>query len=95
MASRKAIVMITPNSAKKIMKGTKNMAKQVIFHEDYYLEYTFDPAAKPGRMEAIMEELRDYSIISPAFKNMVRAFPSNSKHSSRRFLFSDGSDVSQ
>lgn len=41
------------------------MAKQVIFHEDYYLEYTFDPAAKPGRMEAIMEELRDYSIISP------------------------------
>jgi acetoin utilization deacetylase AcuC-like enzyme len=47
------------------MKGTKNMVKNVIFHEDYYLEYTFDPAAKPGRMEAIMEELRDFSIISP------------------------------
>jgi acetoin utilization deacetylase AcuC-like enzyme len=58
--------MITNNSAKLTLKGRKNMSKAVIFHEDYYLEYTFDPAAKPGRMEAIMEELSDFTIISPS-----------------------------
>ena len=58
--------MITPNSAKLMLKGRKDIHKQVIFHEDYYLEYTFDPAAEPGRMEAIMDELSDFSVISPS-----------------------------
>ncbi len=58
--------MITPDSAKLTLKGRKNMSKQVIFHEGYYLEYTSDPAAKTGRMEAIMDELTDFSVITPS-----------------------------
>ena len=41
------------------------MKKQVIFHEKYYSNYAFDPAAEDGRMEAIIEELTDFNIISP------------------------------
>ena len=29
----------------------------VYFHHDFYEEYTLDPAAESGRMEAIVEEL--------------------------------------
>jgi acetoin utilization deacetylase AcuC-like enzyme len=57
--------MISPNSGKLTLRGGKNMSKQVVFHEDYYLEYTFDPAAKPGRMKAIMDELSDFTVITP------------------------------
>ena len=42
------------------------MSKEVIFHEDYYMEYTFDPAAKPGRMKAVVKELSDFTLISPS-----------------------------
>lgn len=41
--------------------------KQVIFHEDYFSEYTFDPAAQSGRMESIMEELADFKIVRPDY----------------------------
>lgn len=41
------------------------MKKQVIFHEDYYKDYTSDPAADSGRMEAIVEELNDFDFIKP------------------------------
>lgn len=30
---------------------------KVIFHEDFYQVYTSDPAAAPGRMEAIVDEI--------------------------------------
>ena len=43
------------------------MKKQIIFHEDYFSEYTFDPAAESGRMESIMEELSDFKIIRPGY----------------------------
>ena len=42
------------------------MKKQIIFHEEYYSNYAFDPAAEDGRMEAIIKELSDFTIISPA-----------------------------
>ena len=41
------------------------MKKQIIFHEKYYSNYAFDPAAEDGRMEAIIKELPDFTIISP------------------------------
>jgi hypothetical protein len=28
---------------------------KVVFHEDFYRHYNSDPAAEPGRMEAVME----------------------------------------
>jgi acetoin utilization deacetylase AcuC-like enzyme len=45
-------------------------AMQVVFHEDFYQEYTSDPAAAAGRMEAIVE------IIEPRVE-FVRARPAN------------------
>jgi acetoin utilization deacetylase AcuC-like enzyme len=41
------------------------MKKQVIFHHDYYKVYTSDPAADAGRMEAIINELQGFELISP------------------------------
>ncbi len=41
------------------------MKKQVIFHQDYYKVYTSDPAADSGRMEAIVDELRDFKFVNP------------------------------
>ncbi len=41
------------------------MKKQVIFHERFYEEYTSDPAAESGRMESIIQELKDFEIIEP------------------------------
>ncbi|MFX0013919.1 MAG: histone deacetylase family protein [Promethearchaeota archaeon] len=41
------------------------MKKSIIFHNNYYNVYTSDPAADSGRMEAIIKELSDYSIIKP------------------------------
>jgi len=38
---------------------------KVIFHPEFYRVYTSDPAAEAGRMEAIMEELRDFDVIQP------------------------------
>jgi acetoin utilization deacetylase AcuC-like enzyme len=40
------------------------MKKEIIFHEDFYQIYANDPAASPGRMEAIIAELYDFQIIS-------------------------------
>jgi acetoin utilization deacetylase AcuC-like enzyme len=41
------------------------MSKEIIFHEKYYNVYTWDPAAEPGRMEAITQELKEYKFIEP------------------------------
>ncbi len=38
---------------------------KVVFHPKFYTVYTSDPAAEPGRMEAIVEELRDYEFVEP------------------------------
>lgn len=32
---------------------------KVIFHEDFYRSYTYDPAAAQGRMEAVMDVIRE------------------------------------
>jgi acetoin utilization deacetylase AcuC-like enzyme len=40
----------------------------IIFHEEFYQEYDYDPAAAPGRMEPIIRELRKhppYKFITP------------------------------
>jgi acetoin utilization deacetylase AcuC-like enzyme len=39
------------------MKGDEPM--KVIFHENFQLSYTDDPAAAPGRMEAVWNQIRD------------------------------------
>ncbi len=36
------------------------MAFKVFFHDDFYREYTADPAAKVGRMEAVVKELKPH-----------------------------------
>lgn len=33
---------------------------KVVFHEDFYDVYTNDPAAEPGRIEAVVEAIEDY-----------------------------------
>lgn len=39
---------------------------KVVFHEKYLEVYDFDPAAAPGRMECILEELKnDYEFVVP------------------------------
>jgi acetoin utilization deacetylase AcuC-like enzyme len=38
----------------------KEIAMKVVFHEDFYQVYTGDPAAAPGRMEAIVEALEPH-----------------------------------
>lgn len=39
---------------------------KIVFHERYKEVYTFDPAASPGRMEAIMKELEDaFDVVEP------------------------------
>ena len=40
--------------------------KQLIFHEKFYNEYTFDPAAKLGRMESIIKEFSDFEVLTPS-----------------------------
>ena len=40
--------------------------KEIIFHEQYYSVYTFDPASESGRMESIIEELTDFTTIPPS-----------------------------
>ena len=41
------------------------MKKEIIFHDQFYSVYTYDPAAEEGRMEAIIEEMADFTMISP------------------------------
>lgn len=41
------------------------MSEEIIFHEKYYSVYTWDPAAEPGRMEAITQELKEFDFIEP------------------------------
>ena len=36
-----------------------------IFHSNYCNTYSSDPAAAPGRMEAILEELKGLEFIKP------------------------------
>jgi acetoin utilization deacetylase AcuC-like enzyme len=38
---------------------------KVVFHEKYKRIYSHDPASKPGRMESIVEGLKDYDFIQP------------------------------
>ncbi|MHA1225879.1 MAG: histone deacetylase family protein [Candidatus Hodarchaeales archaeon] len=45
------------------------MGKKVIFHNDFYKEYTSDPAAAQGRMESIMTALNDFEILTPTPAN--------------------------
>jgi len=42
------------------------MKKKIIFHEKFYNEYTFDPAAKQGRMESIIKEFSDFEVLTPS-----------------------------
>ena len=47
---------------------------KVIFHEDFYQVYTFDPAAGAGRMEAIVAEIAsaaEYISAEPATEEQV------------------------
>jgi acetoin utilization deacetylase AcuC-like enzyme len=41
------------------------MQKQIIFSEKFYKNYSGDPASAPGRMEAILEDMPDFEVISP------------------------------
>ncbi|MCC6023583.1 MAG: histone deacetylase family protein [Thaumarchaeota archaeon] len=38
---------------------------KIVFHKDYCKVYSSDPAAAPGRLEAILEELVGYELIEP------------------------------
>lgn len=38
---------------------------KIVFHPKFYTVYTSDPAAESGRMEAIVEELRDFEFVEP------------------------------
>ncbi len=38
---------------------------KIVFHPRFYTVYTSDPAAESGRMECIVEELRDFEFIEP------------------------------
>ncbi len=38
---------------------------KIVFHPKFYEVYTSDPAARAGRMESIVEELKDYEFLEP------------------------------
>uniref|UniRef100_A0A7C3YQS0 Histone deacetylase family protein n=1 Tax=Geoglobus ahangari TaxID=113653 RepID=A0A7C3YQS0_9EURY len=38
---------------------------KIVFHPIFYTVYTSDPAAEAGRMEAIVEELKDFEFVEP------------------------------
>ncbi|NOY11199.1 MAG: histone deacetylase family protein, partial [Archaeoglobi archaeon] len=38
---------------------------KVVFHPEFYRVYTSDPAAEAGRMEAIVEEIKDFEFVEP------------------------------
>lgn len=38
---------------------------KIVFHPKFYTVYTSDPAAEAGRMESIVEELRDFEFVKP------------------------------
>jgi len=38
---------------------------KIVFHPNYCNTYSSDPAAAPGRMEAILEELKGLEFIKP------------------------------
>ena len=38
---------------------------KIVFHPIFYTVYTADPAAEAGRMEAIVEELKDFEFVEP------------------------------
>ncbi len=38
---------------------------KIVFHPEFYKVYTSDPAAEAGRMEAIVQELKDYEFVQP------------------------------
>ncbi|MFN3384282.1 MAG: histone deacetylase family protein [Archaeoglobaceae archaeon] len=38
---------------------------KIVFHPDFYKVYASDPAAEAGRMEAIVQELKDYEFVQP------------------------------
>lgn len=39
---------------------------KIVFHPDYCKVYSSDPAPAPGRMEAILQELKDMEIVQPS-----------------------------
>lgn len=38
---------------------------KIVFHPKFYTVYASDPAAESGRMEAIVEELKDFDFVEP------------------------------
>lgn len=56
---------------------------KIVFHERYYnSEYTWDPAASPGRLEVVMEILiqnKEYEIITPKSANEEDILRAHSK----------------
>ena len=49
---------------------------KVVFHEDFYQVYTGDPAAAPGRMEAVVETIEAYADVvsaQPAVRQHIAA----------------------
>ena len=38
---------------------------KIVFHPDYCKTYSSDPAAAPGRIEAILEELKEFEFVEP------------------------------
>ena len=55
---------------------TEGGLMKVIFHDNFYREYTSDPAAEPGRMEAIVAAIQnkvDFITAEPATLEQLRA----------------------
>ena len=56
------------------MKGT--IAVKVVFQDDFYQVYSWDPAAAPGRMEAIVETIQPHVVFvqaEPAVRQDIAA----------------------
>lgn len=55
---------LTSTNADLLTSGI-TFSMKIIFHPEFYRVYASDPAAESGRMEAIMEELKNYDVIKP------------------------------
>lgn len=42
---------------------------KIVFSPKFFIVYTNDPAAAPGRLEAIVEELKEYEFVEPSSAN--------------------------
>ena len=58
---------------------------KVIFHKDFYRQYTSDPAAEPGRMEAIVSALQGkVDFITPSPQRLISSGPPTASTISNR-----------